>query len=181
MAKVKITFMAVMLALFVSLLMLGCQQQEEQTYGYGPDFYAAMFKANTDFNEPRQNIEEIRESNDPNSKIIGFRIGSRYSIRHSDIGTAPLRIGLNKSFNSKNFPRVKIKLLKIDMKNNRCLIKYESKTDSNTANPQWYKKNDAIFPSIFGEMGVTLLDINKKEIYISIYLGGITRYEKKDE
>ncbi len=48
-------------------------------------------------------------------------------------------------------------------------------------NPQWFKKNEAIFPSIFGKIGVTIEDIKENEIYISIYLGGITRYEKKDE
>ncbi len=179
MTKVKIIFMAAMLLLFVLLIMLVYKQQEGQSYGYNKDFYAAQSKAYSDFYEPRQNIEEIRESNDPNSKIVGYHIGSG-TVRITDYSTLPIKIKMNESFNDEKYPKVKIKLLKIDQQKNTCLIQYEGKADNNMVNPQWFKKQDAIFPSIYGDIGIIIDDIGDNDISISIFLGSIITREKNN-
>lgn len=179
MVKVKTIVIEAMLLLSVSLIILGCKKKNVQTQGYQNAGESAV-KGVTNFYDPNPPFEIIRESNDQNSRIIGINTRSRPVVT-TDFSTMPLKISLNESFNSKDYPKVKIKLLKVDSENSKCLIEYEGKADSNMVNPQWFKKNDVIFPSIYGDIGVTIEDIKEKEIYITIFLGGFTRYEKRDD
>ena len=96
----------------------------------------------------------------------------------TDYSSIPIRVSLNGFFESKDFPSVKFKLLKIDKENNKCLLENTSKSDVNFVSPQWFSKNDPIFPSLYGTGGVILEEITDDNIYVTVHWGR-TEFKKK--
>jgi len=115
------------------------------------------------------NYKEEGENAQKNRSIFE----DNYSVALVEYTSLPQKISLNKSFKSDEFPNVKVKLLQIVKEKNKCLLKYEGPYDSNIINPQWYQKNDAIFPTIYGNFGVTINDIFEDEIFVVIHWGAI--------
>jgi len=104
--------------------------------------------------------------------IIPYFITSKMKPKAStEYSSIPIKVSLNQSFDSKDFPYVKFKMLKIDKENNRCLLENETEKDGDYTNPQWYEKNKAVFPSVYGSEGVILKEITDNEVYVTIQWG----------
>jgi hypothetical protein len=179
--KIKLcNFMIVIFFFTIIIIFINCIQQEKKGVAKINDS-KELFHNGQGTSQEEYPIKIIRDYNDPNFPIVYMRLGGRNPAVIEHYYSLPLRIGLNELFESKNNPKIKIKLLKIDSEKKLCLIQYEGKTDSNIINPQWYKQYDSMFPSIFGKMGVIVYDIGKREIDITIREGSIISTQKGND
>ena len=134
----------------------------------------------------------LSDTNDGNNISIAIEYVSR-----------PQKLLLNETYNSSQYPGIKIKLLKIDVNNNKCLLKNEGpsiidaayiKVYGNLADietlkkalkdmndTQWFKKGEAIFPYIYGNIGVVIENILSNEIYFEIRGGKILSGEQAEK